>query len=84
MEVAAKFMSDEDMDPAFLYSGFCMTSLPHRKLDDESKPWERVNGRFSLLVGAVNYFERFYRFPPSGGRRDGGDDVGEKVYRQAQ
>ena len=34
----------------FLHSGLAQTCLPHSKPDDDSSPWMRTSGRFSLIV----------------------------------
>lgn len=37
-------------DLAFLHSGLCQTCLPHSRPAQDSDPWERRSGRFSLIV----------------------------------
>lgn len=40
----------EDDDLSFLHSGLCQTALPHKRPEDDSKPWERRAGRLCLIV----------------------------------
>jgi hypothetical protein len=49
IEAAAGFLGDEAHDPAFVYSGWCLAALPHRRLPD-AEPWEVRNGPVTLLV----------------------------------
>lgn len=35
LDAALEFLSDEDPSLGFLYSGWCQTGLPHRRLDDD-------------------------------------------------
>lgn len=49
-EIVAGYGSDEDVGiPSFLYSGWCLTALPHSRIPDE-EPWELTNGSLTLLV----------------------------------
>ena len=55
IDLAAEAMASEamcDTDIGFLYSGWAMTALPHRRPrnDKELEPWSRENGRFSLMI----------------------------------
>jgi hypothetical protein len=50
VDLAATILSDEQGELGYLYSGFAMTALPHRRLPDDSEAWQRQNGRFSLMV----------------------------------
>lgn len=51
VDLAAQVIGEEQMSqPGYLYSGFAMTNLPHRRLKDDSDAWERRNGRFALMV----------------------------------
>lgn len=54
MDIAAAVLEEESRSQGFCYSGFCLTSLPHRKLADEER-WERRQGRVTLVIepGAV-------------------------------
>lgn len=49
IDVAAKILTEESDEIGVTYSGFCLTSLPHRRLSDESI-WKRKSPRFTLLV----------------------------------
>lgn len=50
LEIAAAFMGDERVgSQGFLYSGWCLTSLPHRRILD-SEAWRLDNGGITLLV----------------------------------
>jgi Plasmid encoded RepA protein len=50
LEIAAAFMGDEKAGTAsFLYSGWCLTSLPHRRIPD-AEAWRLDNGGVTLLV----------------------------------
>jgi hypothetical protein len=50
VEAAAGFLADELHDPAFVYSGWCLAALPHRRPADAATPWEVNNGPVTLLV----------------------------------
>ena len=55
VDLAADAMAVEAFDGndvGFLYSGWAMTALPHRRPSDgrEHEPWTRENGRFRLMV----------------------------------
>jgi len=54
IDLAAEAMSCEVFadDIGYLYSGWCMTALPHRRPpgEREFQPWIRENGRFRLIV----------------------------------
>ncbi len=49
VDIAARVLAEESQALGITYSGFCMTSLPHKRLADEAI-WERSAGRFSMLV----------------------------------
>ena len=50
VEIVAGYGTDEDVGiPAFLYSGWCLTALPHSRIPNE-EPWELANGNLTLLV----------------------------------
>lgn len=51
IDVAAKVLAEESSALGITYSGFCMTSLPHRKIPDTDK-WVRraPDGRFELVI----------------------------------
>lgn len=50
IDVAARIMSEQDKEDAmqFSYSGFCLTSLPHR--DVKAAHWEKDSGLVKLYV----------------------------------
>ena len=49
-EIVAGYGTDEDVGiPSFLYSGWCLTALPHSRIPDD-EPWELTNGNMTLLV----------------------------------
>ncbi|MEK0084881.1 replication protein RepA [Benzoatithermus flavus] len=50
VDLAAAVLGDEKLSLAYLYSGFAMTGLPHRRLASDDQVWKRDNGRFSLIV----------------------------------
>ena len=54
VDMAAEMMSCEltEADIGYLYSGWALTALPHRRPKDDKEflPWSRENGRFSLMV----------------------------------
>lgn len=47
--IAAEVMADEGRAIGISYSGFCLTSLPHKRLPDDA-PWEKRGHRVTLLV----------------------------------
>lgn len=49
VDIAAEILADEEQRIGISYSGFCLTSLPHRKLADD-QPWRREGHRVTLLV----------------------------------
>jgi hypothetical protein len=50
VEIVAGYGADEGVGiPSFLYSGWCLTALPHSRIPDEA-PWELSNGNLTLLV----------------------------------
>ena len=49
IDIAAEVMADEAQTIGISYTGFCLTSLPHKRLADD-KPWEKRGHRVSLLV----------------------------------
>jgi len=50
IEIVAAYGSDEDVAiPNFLYSGWCMTALPHSRIPD-NEAWRLENGNIVLLV----------------------------------
>jgi len=50
VEIVASYGQDEEVgNPSFLYSGWCLTALPHSRIANE-EPWELTNGSVTLLV----------------------------------
>jgi len=49
VDIAAEVMADERQNIGISYTGFCLTSLPHKKLSDE-QAWEKQGHRVTLLV----------------------------------
>ena len=49
VDIAAEVLSDETQSIGISYTGFCLTSLPHKRLADD-QPWEKKGNRVSLLV----------------------------------
>jgi len=50
VDLAALLLGNDRGSPAYLYSGFAMTALPHRRLPSDNDAWQRTNGHFSLMV----------------------------------
>lgn len=49
VEAAVAYMSDEDADIGFLYSGWCQASLPHKRLADDAE-WQIRSDYINMLV----------------------------------
>lgn len=49
VDIAAEVLADDTQAIGISYTGFCLTSLPHKKLPDDV-PWEKKGHRVSLLV----------------------------------
>jgi hypothetical protein len=49
VDIAAEVLTDETQRIGISYTGFCLTSLPHKKLANE-EPWEKKGHRVTLLV----------------------------------
>ncbi|PWC32829.1 replication protein RepA [Azospirillum sp. TSO35-2] len=49
VEAAAAVLADESRHLGITYSGFCLTALPHRRIDDDAV-WERIGHRVTLVV----------------------------------
>jgi len=49
VDAAAKVLADETRAMGVTYSGFCLTALPHRRLQDD-KSWTRQGHRVKLVV----------------------------------
>jgi Plasmid encoded RepA protein len=66
VDIAAHVLADEEGRIGISYSGFCLTSLPHKRLLDD-KPWEKRGHRVTLLVEPgrmkVGHETRLYGVP---------------------
>lgn len=49
VDIAAEVLADEEQRIGISYAGFCLTSLPHKRLPDE-QIWEKMGHRVTLLV----------------------------------
>jgi hypothetical protein len=49
IDIAAEVMADESQRIGISYTGFCLTALPHKRLED-AKPWEKKGHKVTLLV----------------------------------
>jgi hypothetical protein len=49
VDIAAEVLADEKNKIGISYSGFCITGLPHKKLQDD-ETWERRGHRVTLLI----------------------------------
>lgn len=49
VDIAAEVMADDAQRIGVSYTGFCLTSLPHKRLPDD-QPWQKHGHRVSLLV----------------------------------
>jgi hypothetical protein len=49
VDIAAEVMADERQSIGISYTGFCLTSLPHKRLPDEHA-WQKQGHRVTLLV----------------------------------
>lgn len=58
VDLAVQVLGDDAQQPGYLYSGFAMTALPHRRLADDHSTWKRQNGRFTLLVEPGHLLDR--------------------------
>lgn len=56
VDLAAAFLASDPTGIGATYSGFTMTSLPHKRLDDH-EPWERKGPRITLLVEPGHLYE---------------------------
>lgn len=50
VEAAAGWASDEDIGTGYMYSGWCQTALPHKRLADNSAIWKLETDSMTLLV----------------------------------
>jgi hypothetical protein len=49
VDIAAQVMADEHQNIGISYTGFCLTSLPHKRLPDD-RAWQKEGHRVTLLV----------------------------------
>ncbi len=49
VDIAAEVMADERQNIGVSYTGFCLTSLPHKRLPDD-QAWQKHGHRLTLLV----------------------------------
>jgi hypothetical protein len=49
IDIAAEVMADENQRIGISYTGFCLTSLPHKRLPDD-QTWEKKGHRVTLWV----------------------------------
>lgn len=49
IEAASAFLGDEDNGVGFIFSGWCQTALPHRRIP-EDQVWQVTSDRVTLLV----------------------------------
>ena len=49
VDIAAEVMADESHRIGISYTGFCLTSLPHKRLPD-NQTWEKKGHRVTLWV----------------------------------
>ena len=49
VDIAAEVLADETQSIGISYTGFCLTSLPHKRLADD-QAWEKKGHKVSLLI----------------------------------
>ncbi len=49
VDIAAEVLADESQSIGISYTGFCLTSLPHKKLPDD-QPWTKQGHKVTLMV----------------------------------
>ena len=49
VDIAAQVLADESQNIGISYTGFCLTSLPHKRLADD-QAWQKQGHRVTLLV----------------------------------
>lgn len=64
IDAASEVLAEESNAIGITYAGFCLTSLPHRRLPDD-QPWRRSSRRLSLMIepGRLPTDERLYGVP---------------------
>src|SRR5271156_3564007 len=50
VEAAAAWSADEEIGTGYMYSGWCQTSLPHRRPMDDCAIWKLETDSMTLLV----------------------------------
>ena len=64
LDLASQVLSEESQAIGITYAGFCLTSLPHKRLADD-QPWRRSSHRLTLLIepGRLPQGDRIYGVP---------------------
>ncbi len=64
IDIASRVLTEESQAIGITYAGFCLTSLPHRRLTDE-QVWKRVSHRLTLMIepGHLPHGDRLYGVP---------------------
>ena len=64
LDIASKVLAEESQAIGITYAGFCLTSLPHRRLLDD-QVWKRASRRLTLMIepGRLPQGERLYGVP---------------------
>ena len=57
VDAAATYLGNEESGVGFLYSGWCQSALPHKRIADDQR-WQVDGDRISLLVEPGSRFER--------------------------
>ena len=63
VDIAAEVLADEDAKIGISYSGFCLTSLPHKALPDE-QTWEKRAPRV-FVMNCTHVGFPLYRMSPT-------------------
>ena len=63
VDIAAEVLADERQKIGISYTGFCLTSLPHKRLADD-QIWERKGHKVTLVVepGALRVTRKMVKF----------------------
>jgi hypothetical protein len=64
LDIASRVLSEESQAIGITYAGFCLTSLPHKRLPD-TQPWRRTSRRVTLLIepGRLTDSDQLYGVP---------------------
>jgi hypothetical protein len=64
LDIASKVLSEESQAIGITYAGFCLTSLPHRRLPD-NQLWRKSSHRLTLMIepGRLPQEDRMYGVP---------------------